>query len=124
MTSAARIFALTLALVLWYQLAGLLFSRILGVWPAGFEAEGFFITGAALPWSALALAFYFPTESLVGATVRDLLFLALIAFGIAANATIGFLVIRGLWWRLRFGTKLRRVEADTRARVAARAARR
>ena len=31
--NAARIFQITLLLVLWYFLAGLVFSRVLQVWP-------------------------------------------------------------------------------------------
>ncbi len=86
--SGWRLFQLTLLLVLWYQLAGLVFSRVLGIWPSGFEHEGFFIAAAALPWTLLALGFYAPTDAPLAAAVRDLLFFALIAFGIAINALV------------------------------------
>jgi len=99
--SAERVFQITLALVLWYFLAGLVFSRVLGVWPEGFEAEGFFLTGAALPWSLLALGFYLPTESPSGAAVRDLLFFAVIAGGIAVNAVIVHGLLRSVLAQLR-----------------------
>lgn len=86
--TAARVFQVTLLLVLWYFLAGLVFTRALGLWPDGFEGEGFFLVGAALPWSLLALDFYQPTDSVLGAAVRDVLFFAVVAIGIAANAAI------------------------------------
>ena len=86
---ASRIFQITLLLVLWYFVTGLIFSRVLQVWPDGFEREGFFLGGAALPWSLLALDFYQSTDSPVGAVVRDALFFVVIAAGVAVNAVIG-----------------------------------
>jgi hypothetical protein len=104
----ARIFQLTLLLVLWYFLAGLVFSRVLHIWPSGFEREGFFLGAAALPWSLLALDFYAPTDSVVGAAVRDLLFFAVIAFGIAINAVIVNVLLSATARRLRLRRMLRR----------------
>jgi len=86
--NAARIFQITLLLVLWYFLAGLVFSRVLQVWPQGFERGGFFLGAAALPWTLIALDFYAPTDSTVGAIVRDALYFAVVAFGIATNAVL------------------------------------
>lgn len=111
--AAARIFQLTLLLVLWYFLAGLVFSRVLNLWPAGFEREGFFLGAAALPWSLLALDFYAPTDSVVGAAVRDLLFFAVIAFGIAINAVIVNALLSAAVQRLRFRRALRSRMART-----------
>jgi len=105
--TAARIFQLTLLLVLWYFLAGLVFSRVLNIWPSGFEREGFFLGAAALPWSLLALDFYAPTDSLVGAAVRDLLFFVVIAFGIGINAVIVNALLSAAVRRLRLGRALR-----------------
>jgi hypothetical protein len=113
--SPLRLFQVTLALVLWYFLAGLTFSRVLGVWPPGYEAEGFFLTGAALPWSLLALGFYGPTESALGAVVRDCVFLALIAGGIAVNAVIVQGLLRGLIRELRLALRLRRLRRQREA---------
>jgi hypothetical protein len=86
--SAWRVFQITLLLVLWYFFAGLVFSRWLAIWPAAFEREGFFLIAAAMPWALLALDFHAPTSSIVGAAVRDMLFLVLLGLGIAANAAI------------------------------------
>ncbi len=86
--TAPRIFQLTLLLVLWYFLAGLGSSRVFNIWPSGFEREGFFLAAAALPWTLLALDFYAPTDSVVGAVVRDALFFAVIALGVAVNAVM------------------------------------
>jgi hypothetical protein len=86
--TALRIFQVTLLLVLWYFFAGLVFSRWLGLWPQGFEREGFFLIAAAMPWALLALDFHAPADSLLGAAVRDLLFLLWLGCGIAANAAI------------------------------------
>jgi hypothetical protein len=112
--SAVRLFQITLALVLWYFLAGLTFSRVLGVWPPGYEAEGFFLTGAALPWSLLALGFYLPTDSHLGAVVRDLLFFGLIAGGIAINAVIVHGIARTLLAQVRLALRLRRARRARR----------
>jgi len=107
--SAWRLFQITLALVLWYFLAGVVFSRVLGIWPPGYEAEGFFLTGAALPWSLLALGFYLPTDSVLAAVVRDCLFLALIAGGIGFNAVIVRGLLRGLIQETRLLPRLRQL---------------
>ncbi len=107
--AAARLFQLTLVAVLWYLLTGLICSRVLGIWPEGFEGEGYFITAAAVPWSLLALDFYHPTDSPVGAAVRDLLFFALIAGGIAVNAVIVGSMLRGLLKVLRLDRRIRRI---------------
>jgi hypothetical protein len=107
---ALRIFQITLLLVLWYFFAGLVFSRVLGIWPAGFEREGFFISAAALPWALLALDFYAPTDSPYGAVVRDALFFVVIALGIAANAVI----VNGL---LRAGVNRLRLRLIARERA-------
>jgi hypothetical protein len=94
--SALRIFQVTLVLVLWYFLAGLVFSRWLGLWPEGFEREGFFLVAAAMPWALLTLDFQQPAHSVLGTAVRDVLFLLLVGLGIAANAAI----LNGLLTRL------------------------
>jgi hypothetical protein len=110
--AARRIFQLTLVVVLWYLLTGLICSRVLGVWPEGFEREGYFITAAAVPWSLLALDFYQPTDSPIGAVVRDLLFFALIAGGIAVNAVIVGGMLRGVLKVLDLDRRIRRIERE------------
>ena len=102
--SAGRISQITLLLVLWYFLAGLVGSRVLGLWPTGFEGEGFFLVGAALPWSLSMLGFYQPTDNPFGALTRDLLFFVLLAGSIAVNAVIANAIIG----RLIRGRKLQR----------------
>jgi hypothetical protein len=106
--SAPRIGQITLLLVFWYFLAGLVFSRWLGVWPEGFEREGFFLVTAALPWSLLALDFHRPTDSIVGAAVRDMLFFVLLGLGIAVNAVIAKLLLAGAARRLGLARAIRR----------------
>lgn len=106
--TAARIFQIMLLLVLWYILAGLVFSRVLQVWPAGFEQEGFFLGAAALPWTLLALDFFRPADSVAGAVVRDALFFVVIAFGIAANAVIVNLLLSAAARRVRLRRTLNR----------------
>ena len=97
--NSKRLIELTLALVLWYFLAGLVFERVLGVLPAGYASEAFFLAGAALPWSALLLGFLEPAHSPFGAIVQQALFLFLTACGIALNAwLLDQVLLRG--WRL------------------------
>ncbi len=98
--NALWVFRIALVLVLWYFLAGLIFSRWLQIWPAGFEEEGFFLVSAALPWSLLTLDFYQQADSALGAAVRDILFLLVLGFGIAANVTIAALALKTLVLRL------------------------
>jgi hypothetical protein len=117
--SALRIFQITLLLVLWYFFAGLVFSRWLGVWPPDFEREGFFLTAAALPWALLALDFHQPTNSVLGAAVRDALFLFLLGLGIAANAAIANRLLARLARAFALEHALRRNLADVRRRRAA-----
>lgn len=111
-----RLFRLTLLLVLWYFLSGLVFSRVLALWPSGYEAQGFFLIAAALPWSLLAIEFYAPTDSVLGAAVRDLLFLLLLAFGIAVNAVVAATLVRALLKQARLRLRLRRIDRDLMAR--------
>ncbi|WP_295881245.1 hypothetical protein [uncultured Thiohalocapsa sp.] len=106
--SALRIFQITLLLVLWYFLAGLVFSRWLGVWPQAYEQEGFFLIAAAMPWALLALDFHAPTTSAVGAAVRDSLFLLLLGLGIAVNAAILNALLAGAARRIAVEHALRR----------------
>jgi hypothetical protein len=113
---ATRLFGITLLLVLWYFLAGLVFSRVLQVWPDGFEREGFFLSGAALPWSLLVLDFYQATDSPVGAVVRDALSLVVIAAGIAVNAVIGNYLLGAIWRQMRRSQALRRSRPTSRQR--------
>jgi hypothetical protein len=106
--TALRIFQITLVLVLWYFLAGLVFTRWLGVWPADIEREGFFLIAAAMPWALLGLDFYAPAHSIVGAAVRDVLFFFLLGLGIAANAAIVNAVLTHLGRRVAWTLRQRR----------------
>ncbi|HYN77940.1 MAG TPA: hypothetical protein VES73_09115 [Lamprocystis sp. (in: g-proteobacteria)] len=104
-----RLLEITLALVLWYFLAGLVFERVLGVLPSGFANEAFFLAGAALPWSALLLGFLEPAHSALGGVVQQALFLVLTAFAIALNAWLAnFVLLRGFWLARREAALLRR----------------
>jgi hypothetical protein len=100
--NAKRLTELTLALVLWYFLAGLVFERVLAVFPPGSSREAFFLAGAALPWSALLLDFLEPAHSALGGVVQESLFLVLIAGGIALNAWLADRVLVRLLRRLPF----------------------
>lgn len=84
--NSRRLVEITLALVLWYFLAGLVFERVLAVLPPGSSQEAFFLAGAALPWSVLLLGFLEPPHSALGGVVQQALFLVLTAFSIALNA--------------------------------------
>jgi hypothetical protein len=121
--SALRIFQVTLLLVLWYFLSGLVFSRWLGIWPAGFEREGFFLIAAAMPWALLALDFHQPTHSVPGAVVQDALFLLILGLGIAANAAIINVLLTRLARTLALEHALRRNVAAARHRPRQRGAR-
>jgi hypothetical protein len=81
-----RLFEVTLTMVLWYFLAGLVFERVLDVLPADCSREAFFLAAAALPWSALLLDFLDTPHSPLGAVVQQALFLVLTAGAIALNA--------------------------------------
>lgn len=91
--NAKRLTEITLALVLWYFLAGLVFERVLEVFPAGSSHEAFFLAGAALPWSALLLDVLGTPRSALGGVVQEALFLVLTAAGIALNAWLADLVL-------------------------------
>jgi hypothetical protein len=106
--TAVRLFQTTLLLVLWYFVAGLVFSRWLDIWPDGYEREGFFLVAAALPWSLLALDFHRPTDSLAGAAVRDMLFLMVLGLGIATNAVIARFAVGATARGIRESKMLRR----------------
>lgn len=95
--SARRFVEITLLLVLWYFLAGLIGERVLEVLPRDIAGEAFFLARAALPWSLLALDFVEPARSGLGAVVRDLLFFAVAAGGIAINAGILYLGMRRIY---------------------------
>ena len=108
MITAKRLFELTLALVLWYFLAGLVLERVLGVLPAAFSREGFFLAGAALPWSLLLLGFLEPANSAAGAIVRDALFFVLVSLAIAVNALLIHQTLRQVWRLARIRAAIRR----------------
>jgi hypothetical protein len=118
--SAARIFQITLLLVLWYFLAGLVFSRWLGVWPEDFERQGYFLTAAAMPWALVTLDFQQQANSVLGAAVRDALFLLLLGLGIAINVAIANVLLVRLLSALALQRAVRRNVAGARRRLAAR----
>ena len=84
--NSKRLVELTLALVLWYFVAGLVFERVFNLVPPGYDREAFFLAGAALPWSVLLLDFLETPHSALGALVQQGLFLVLTAAAIALNA--------------------------------------
>jgi len=99
-----RLIEITLALVLWYFLAGLVFERVLAVLPPGYDREAFFLAGAALPWSVLLLGFLEPPHSALGGVVQQALFLVLTGFAIALNAWLVDQVVVQTWRLVRIRT--------------------
>jgi hypothetical protein len=114
--NAKRLTEITLALVLWYFLAGLVFERVLAVFPTGASREAFFLAGAALPWSALLLDVLAPPRSALGGVVQETLFLVLTAGGIALNAWLADQVIVRLLRRLLVFARHTRGGGTTRSR--------
>ncbi len=114
--NARRFVGITLLLVLWYFLAGLIGERVLNVVPAGLSDEAFFLAHAALPWSLLALEFLTPAHSELGGAVRDLLFLAVAAAGIAVNAWLLYASLRRLLRHRKFRATIAAVGARPRPR--------
>lgn len=118
-----RLIEITLVLVLWYFLAGLVFERVLAVLPPGYDREAFFLAGAALPWSALLLGFLEPPHSALGGMVQQALFLVLTAVAIAVNAWLVDQVVVQTWRLVRIRTAAGR-RRDGRKRETAPATRR
>ncbi|WP_295454458.1 hypothetical protein [uncultured Thiodictyon sp.] len=84
--NSKRLVEITLTLVLWYFLAGLVLGRVLHVLPPEYDHEAFFLTSAALPWSLLLLDFLEQPRSALGGVVQQALFLLLTAGAVAWNA--------------------------------------